>query len=363
VWRRSDGSFATSATDAGVRAAARGRHVALTPLDSAPAGAAVLRRPRVALFGDVGGDDSSGDLSAGWARWLLRRRYGLAGQALSAAGIASGELTGYDALVVPAGTTENMPAAALTALQTWVRAGGTLVAWGGRGLAVAQAAGVTAVRTAATPSGLQIPGAELRIALSVGDPVALGEQPDGFAFNTGDPVLAPHGAPVVAAYPSGAGFFVSGYTSGTDALQGTAAATDEVAGSGRVVLFAFDPAFRGYTDGTMRLVGNALLAPAPTGSRSQAARAVGAIDPDALAAAPSPVRDSTIQVAAEDEAALLRAAAAAGVPKGFALEHDLTTVTLRVANPLDLSPAQRPWTLRLPAALRAAGVTPILAII
>jgi dihydroflavonol-4-reductase len=66
---------------------------------------------------------------------------------------------------------------------------------------------------------------------------------------------------MAAAYPAGPRFRVSGYTVGVGALEGSAAATDERAGAGRVVLFSFDPAFRGYAEGTERLLANALLAP------------------------------------------------------------------------------------------------------
>jgi hypothetical protein len=69
-----------------------------------------------------------------------------------------------------------------------------------------------------------------------------------------------------------------------------------------------------------------------------------------------------VQVAATDEAALVAAARAAGVPDGYALEHDLLTVTLRLPNPEGLDAEQRPWTRRLPGALAAAGVVPLLAV-
>ena len=65
----------------------------------------------------------------------------------------------------------------------------------------------------------------------------------------------------MARYPTGSAWFAGGYAQGTAPLHGTAAVLDEPTGSGRTVLFAFDPAFRGYVEGTERLVANALLAP------------------------------------------------------------------------------------------------------
>jgi hypothetical protein len=294
---------------------------------------------------------------------VLNTRFALGTAAITGSDVAGGKLDGYDALVVPDGetSTADLSPVALTRLRAWVQAGGTLVGWRGRGQAIAQAAGVTAVRTVAPPADFQIPGAELRIDLTPSDPVARGEAAQGFVFNTGDPILAAHGAPVVAAYPSGASFYVSGYTAGTEALAGTPAATDEPVGSGRVVLFAFDPAFRAYTEGTERLLANALLAPPPGVAARRRARAVAPVDPAALALAPSPHRDAAVTVAAGDLPALLRVARAAGVPGPLRVAHDLGTATLRVPNPRGLSPEQRPWTLRLPSALAAAGVRPLLA--
>jgi hypothetical protein len=89
-------------------------------------------------------------------------------------------------------------------------------------------------------------------------------------------VLSASGGTVVARYGAGATFFAGGYAAGTGPLQGTAAVLDEPVGAGRAVLFAFDPVFRGYVEGTERLVGNALLAP-PTGASPTRARPVRAV--------------------------------------------------------------------------------------
>ena len=60
---------------------------------------------------------------------------------LDGGALASGALAGHDTLVVADGTAAQLDAAALDAVRTWVLAGGTLVGWRGRGLAVARAAG------------------------------------------------------------------------------------------------------------------------------------------------------------------------------------------------------------------------------
>jgi hypothetical protein len=228
-------------------------------------GAVVLRAPTVALL-DVGGPSES------WMRWLLTQRYGLAVDELSAADIAAGRLAGHSALVVADGIVSSLPPDALSTLQSWVRNGGTYIGARAAGVAIAQSAAITAV-TAQPPSNALMPGVSLGVQLRPADPVAWGERATGFAFANGDPVLSAPDAAVVARYPTGSAFFAGGYAHDTAGLHGTAAVTDESIGAGRTVLFAYDPAFRGYVEGTERLVANALLAP-PTGAPATRARPV-----------------------------------------------------------------------------------------
>ena len=259
--RPADGAFVTGGGDVAAMAARAADHgVRLAALDAAPADTVALRLPQVAMLGGGGG------LSVSWARYVLERRLGLAVTALDGADITAGRLTsgGFGALVVPdgVGARDQLTPAAAAALATWVRAGGTLVAWRKQGLDVARAAGVTAVAQRAAPGDFQAGGVLVRTTLDPSDPVAWGEDAEGFAFDVNDPILDAHGAPVVARYPAAARAWISGYTVGASALADSAAATDERVGAGRVVLFAFDPAFRGYAEGTERLLANALLAPA-----------------------------------------------------------------------------------------------------
>ncbi|MBA2639187.1 MAG: hypothetical protein H0U77_04160 [Nocardioidaceae bacterium] len=55
----------------------------------------------------------------------------------------------------------------------------------------------------------------------------------------------------------------SGFARGAGELGGTAAVVDESYGEGRVVLFASDPNFRGFTSGTQTMVWNAVFGAAP----------------------------------------------------------------------------------------------------
>ena len=353
IRRDADGGFVVTGDRATIATAAAARRVQLTAagpsLDGTP-----LRLPRVGMLAAVVTDNASG-----WTRWLLETRFGLTVRSVSASDLAGGGLTDLDVIVVPDGVSSatQLSPSALAGLQAWVRAGGSLVGWRSRGVGVARAAGVTAVTTVAAPSALQVPGVVLRVVLDPADPVAAGEEPESFVFNDGDPLLDAHGAKVVARYPAAGRFFASGYASGTAHLEGRPVATSESVGAGRVVLFAFDPAFRGYVEATQRLVGNALLAPAL--GRTARRTAPRAVDPLALALH-SPHRDAVVRVAAADEAALVAATEAAGVPRAKVIERDLLTVTLRIPNPRGLDAEQRRWTRRLPGALAAVGVVPLL---
>jgi hypothetical protein len=238
-------------------------------------GGVALRAPRVALLDGLRDDAGNPSPSSSWMRWLLERRYGLAVDLIGNADLAAGRLAtgGYTAFVVPDGSPPALSAAALTSLQSWVRAGGTYVGIRGEGIALAQSAAITTA-TSEPPADVAMPGVSLGVQLDAADPVAWGERPSGFAFATGgDPVLHASGGTVVARYPAGSAFFAGGYARDTGPLHGTAAVLDEPTGAGRTVLFAFDPAFRGYVEGTERLVANALLAPA-TGAPATRARPV-----------------------------------------------------------------------------------------
>jgi hypothetical protein len=58
-------------------------------------------------------------------------------------------------------------------------------------------------------------------------------------------------------------FFMSGEADGEAALGGTAAVIDERVGAGRIVSFGFEPNFRAFTDGTQRIVHNAMFGADP----------------------------------------------------------------------------------------------------
>ena len=83
---------------------------------------ATLRTPRVLLAWDA----PASSLSAGWARYVLERRFGQAVTAMRASTLQNFDMRNYDVLVLPSGT-YNFSEDALRRLKDWIRNGGTLI--------------------------------------------------------------------------------------------------------------------------------------------------------------------------------------------------------------------------------------------
>jgi len=83
-----------------------------------------LKAPRVLLAWDA----PTQGLSAGWARYVLERRFGQAVTAMRVASLPRAELSTYDVIVLPSGVySPAIGADLLRRLRDWVSAGGTLV--------------------------------------------------------------------------------------------------------------------------------------------------------------------------------------------------------------------------------------------
>jgi hypothetical protein len=224
--------------------------------------------------------------SSGWLRWLLKEKWGLAFRDLTTKDIKSGELGSVDVLVVPDGSAsageKELGGAGVRTVRDWVAAGGRFVGLSG-GATFAGRIGLTTA-TLSLPTS-DIPGSLVRASVDTASPLAAGVGDEVWSFVEYDPVLeASDPATVAVRYPDAApDFFVSGYAEGEEELQGTAAVTDEAYRDGRVVLFASDPNFRAFTDGTQQVLWNALLGP----------------DPAALAAGTARQRSAAVAAAAE----------------------------------------------------------------
>jgi Zinc carboxypeptidase len=298
--------------------------------------------------------------SSGWLRYLLDRVWRLPYRELDAAAVAAGGLDGTEVLLVPDGSeadaAEALGPAGRQALVDWVGGGGRYVGWRG-GTRLAAALGITTA-TLAEPTS-DIPGSLIRARVDRASPLGVGVGRFAWPFAAYDPVMrASDPAQVAVAYPPAASpdFFVSGFAAGAEELAGTAAVVDEPVGAGRAVLFSFEPNFRAFTDGTQRLLRNAVLGPSPQAPPAdQAARARSVAAARAAAARLSDLdRPIRVTVAASGAAAterLLR-----GYGARFEAHRAGGQVRFLVANPRGLAADEHPFAADLARRLQAGNL-------
>jgi hypothetical protein len=301
--------------------------------------------------------------SRGAVRWLFDQVWGLEFVSLDGGDIATpGALSDVDVLVMPDGypnyALQALGAKGKKALVAWVNGGGHLIAWEGSAEVVTRIRASTAVLRVAHTN---MPGSLVRIALDETGPLAEGVGPFAWAMFEDDPVMAPGRGEEAAVFPlaSSEDFFVSGLDSGAEQLAGTSAVVDEAVGQGRATVFTFDPVFRGWADGTQRILWNAIAganpfpaAAARAGSparaeeeraaRSAALRLPQVAAPFRLTVARTDVR-ATTEVLRRFEASWVRLR----VPGG---------VLFLIANPRELSAEEHPFVAGLPDALASEGV-------
>ncbi|MFC4529643.1 M14 family zinc carboxypeptidase [Sphaerisporangium dianthi] len=335
---------------------------------------APAKRPKVGVLG-LSATSGTTIESLGWLRQRLDREWKLPYTTLTPADVAAGRLSGLDVLLVPAGPAASANAAlgqqGRDALTSWVSRGGRYVGWSG-GAQLASLAGVSTA-TFAEPTS-DVPGSLFRVQVAKG-PLAAGVGSSAWQFYSYDPLMrAADPAQVVASYPAADSpdWFVSGFELGAEELGGTAAVLDEPVGRGHAILFAGEPNFRAFTDGTARLITNALTAdlpkaPAAAQSRTPGNAATGApsaaADPTVTAAA-APGRESAIRVTVgvADKAKVATALSGFGAAWTERPGPD-GSIRFVVGNPEGLALDEHPWAAKLPAALRTAGVTPLAVVL
>jgi hypothetical protein len=305
--------------------------------------------------------------AAGQARWLFEQVWHLPYHAVTAADIVAG-LGGTDVLVIPDGYAnygvQALGSKGKRALRDWVNAGGRIVAWQG-GVEVAVKTGVSTVKLGG--SHTNAPGTLIRVAVDGASPVAAGIGSRDWIMYQDDKTMKPGLGASVATYPAAGqpAYATSGLAIGVDGLAGTSSVVDEAVGAGRVVAFASDPNFRGWTQGTQRLLWNALLGgPAAgartgllAGSRERAAAEKAA--QDAAAALPDVGSAIRIRVRAADAAATVKILNRHGVT---VVRQDLGTQTLfLVANKKDLTFEEHPSFGLIVRDLDKAGIKVIAA--
>ena len=274
----------------------------------------------------------------------------------------------YDVVVLPDGfanyAVQDLGAKGKRALRDWVNGGGRLVAWQG-GALVATKAGISTAHF--STSNTNAPGALIRVALDPTSPLADGVGDLDWVMYQDDDVMRPGLGTAVATFPAAGddAFATSGLTLGVDALGGTTAVADEAVGAGRVVSFSFDPNFRAWTQGTQRLLWNAIVGPDPAGfgaaplagSKERAAAEKAA--QDAAASVVDFGSAIRIRVAAADAAATAKILSRRGAE--VARINLGNEVLFLVANRKDLSAEESPLFTFIVRDLAKAGIDPIAA--
>lgn len=291
-----------SATDERVRVAARKLGVDVTGLARQPTVPLhAIARPRVGLYASwVPVDDM------GWTLWLLEQ-YGFPVDTLHDADVRGGELSRYDAIVLPDQSPDEMRrghapgtmppefvgglgAGGVAALERFVRDGGTLVAFDDASDFVIDGLGLPLRNAVASVPSEEffIPGSLVRVTVETGHPLAAGMQPqtaasfqrsrafeivrlskamEGGQVATPDPPAPP--VEVVVRYATD-DLLMSGWAMGEQTHLADRPAMVRVPyGEGQVVLFAFRPQFRGQPRGTYKLIFNALYAATGDGTVTQ----------------------------------------------------------------------------------------------
>jgi hypothetical protein len=300
--------------------------------------------------------------SSGWLRYLLDNVWRLPYRELDAAAIAAGGLGDTEVLLVPNGSetdaADALGAAGRQALADWVAGGGRYVGWQG-GTRLAAALGITTA-TLAEPTS-DIPGSLLRARVDGDSPLGKDVGPFAWPFYAYDVVMrASDPAQVAVAFPPAGSpdFFVSGFEAGAEELGGTAAVIDEPVGDGRAVLFSFEPNFRAFTDGTQRLLRNAVLGPAPEAAAPTADAAARAGQVATARAAAG--RLSTLERPLRLTVAAAGAAEAERLLRGYGARFETRRaggqVRFVVANPRGLAADEHPFATDLARRLRDRGL-------
>ncbi len=328
----------------------------LTPPLPAPAPAPIAAAPRVGVL-QLSASSTTAIESTGWLRWLLDRQWRLPYRPLGPNDVAAGALADVDVLIVPNGPAQTAFSAlggpGRAALQDWVNGGGRYVGFAG-GTELAVRLGLSTATLEAPTS--DVPGSLVRVLVDRSTPLASGVGGTAYSFYAYDRVLReadPARVPVRFPAADSDDWFISGFASGAEQLGGTAAVVDEPTGTGRVVLFAADPNFRAFTDGTQKILRNAVLGanPAAAGVSTAARTAI-----PAPAVPPAAVLDT-----ANDLVLTVRTDAAdtvAALLQRYGATASVVRAPDRVSYRVDLGGAsaeELPWVTDLVGAVQALG--------
>lgn len=250
-----------------------------------------LKAPKVLLAWDA----PTSSLSAGWARFVLERRYGQSVTAVRTASLSRVELRRYDVLVLPSGNySAALGGESLRRIKDWVLAGGTLITladasrWAAR-----ESTGLLETRTelrdgspdseqpaartaAARPTDYNqaiqplrespelIPGAILRVRLDEDHWLSSGTDGEIQVLVEGTRVFSPiklDRGRNVGVYAKKDSLVASGFAwpDSLNLIQQKAFLIHQPIGQGHLIAFAEDPNYRAYAEVTEFLFINAVL--------------------------------------------------------------------------------------------------------
>ena len=282
--RLEPGTFLTNAAETGPLSNELDAHLQIAPWLTRSSPLRTLRLPRIGIY-----QSWLASSDEGWTRFVLDQ-FEFPYTVLHNKDIQSGRLRErFDAIVLPDQTRDEImegrrPSASddtspsvpeftggvgpegRGALRQFLHDGGTVIALGeASSFAIHDLrAPVRDVTETLSREEFSTPGTILRVNVNRTHPLGYGMPSPAFVYRTNDPVLAfpagrsPQGT-VVARYEDGPHVLASGWARGADALYGRAALVETHAGKGKIVLFGFRPQYRGQTQGTYRLLMNALL--------------------------------------------------------------------------------------------------------
>ncbi len=248
-----------------------------------------LREPRVLLVYD----EPAEVYSAGWARYVLERRFGQRTTIVRAGSLSRAVLSRHDVIVFPSGNYARVVGGDLLGnIRDWMREGGTVVtmagstAWASR----AELLSTIAERRGGRPVGDEpadretpdqpidyldeivpadeapegVPGAILNVVLDTSHWLASGSDGEIGALVVGTRVFRPitlDNGRNVGRYAELGRLVASGvvWEESRPQLASKAFLIHEPVGSGQVIAFAEDPNFRAYAEATQLLFMNAVL--------------------------------------------------------------------------------------------------------
>ena len=326
------------------------------------------RQPDVAVY-SMSPQFTRGIESSGWLRWMLDD-WGVEFEDVSAADIAAGALDDVDVLLVPDGYALIDPdfpedpygyldlgPEGRQALVDWVDEGGRYVGWND-GAVLASALGISSGQfTLADAEGFSTPGSLFRMEADRRTPLAEDVGSFAWAMHLGGYIMRSSNESAVAfRFPPAASddFYMSGEADGEEVLGGTAAVLDERVGDGRTVSFGFEPNFRAFTDGTQRILHNAMFG-GGEGARGKGARSAARSSALRLRVTREPLR---IVVKRRGAALVRRELARYGAR--YRTFRTPGRVSFVVANPGDHTGHDHPYAEELGARLQAAGAPVVM---